>query len=249
MSKNNNRHSNQKPKAAEDASQEEVNETITETRGETTVNTPVDESPLAPEDKSADDVEELDETIEETDEDEDDKSEDNPTTQPPASSGPKVSVSSHLPNQRNTATVGDFSQAHVDSVIKPTKRFIEIAKDPEASVNQFNDTKSIMFTALMSAMKYPDVANFMATMNAFLALVKEHRETAFHEMEFNKYSHALTLSKSSCRDLPRVMCVFMTLASDESKNIGKLIDFRSVFTTALDERYIDRFRNWAMRQA
>lgn len=246
MSKNNNRHGNQnqKPKVAEDASQEEVQETTTEASGETTVDSPASEPTLSPEGEV--DTEEQDETIEETDEDEDEPTE---TTEQAPKPTPRATVSSHLPSQRTSVAVGDYSQAHVDSVIKPAKRFIELAKDPETPINKFNDAKSIMYTALLSAIRYPDASNFIATMSQFLALVKENRDTAFHELEFNKYSHALTLSATACRDLPRVMCVFMTLASDSSKDIGKIIDFKSVFTGGMNEAHIERFRNWALRSA
>lgn len=245
MSRNNNRHSNQnqKPKAEEDASQEEVQETTIETP---TV-TQEDESPSTPEEGNVDqdgETEDQDSSPEESD------SEPTETTEPaPKPAAPKATVSSHLPNQRSGVTAGDYSQAHVDSVIKPTKRFIEIAKDPEAPLNKFNDAKAIMYTALVAAIRYPDAANFIASMNQFLALVKENRETVFHELEFNKYSHMLTLSPTACRDLPRLMCVFMTLAGKDSKNIGKLIDFKSVFTGTMNEAHIERFRSWVLRSA
>lgn len=157
---------------------------------------------------------------------------------------PAPTAKVNLPNQ-NRSQVGD--PKYVSQVTTPAQRFIEVALKKDHSVQEFNSCKVNVYNSLRAAIRYPDANNFIGSMNAFLKLVREHRDTVFHETTFNMYTHRIELSEQALKELPRLMSVFQVLASSDAKNIGKLVDFSSVFLTKVSEEQIARFRMWALR--
>lgn len=251
MSKNRNRNQNKVN------AQDHAPDVTEEVQGQTAVTEPVDESPveLAPEDTNAEQTQ--DEVVSESTldsapvdapvESETAQSEVEVAAQPVVTAkvtAPAPTAKVNLPNQ-NRSQVGD--PKYVSQVTTPAQRFIEVALKKDHSVQEFNSCKVNVYNSLRAAIRYPDANNFIGSMNAFLQLVREHRDTAFHETTFNMYTHRIELSEQALKELPRLMSVFQVLASPDAKNIGKLVDFSSVFLTKVPEEQIARFRMWALR--
>lgn len=188
------------------------------------------------------------ETVEGTESNDANGTEQNDAPEKTPAEEPPVAPVVTTPAPKPAVTLTDSAAKRFDGVSKVARVALQIFDDYAKTMSNPVSAQVIdvqqkrLHSTLMSVIRYPEASDFIAAMDGLLRIVRENRDTAFHETKVFRGMSSVSLSADARKQLEYIVTVLLAMTSGEqAKEAVKRVDMRLVTETFKNGAQADRF--------